>query len=247
VSAPDPVGELFRPERVRRPREQVEFQIRSAILSGHFREGDRLPREAELAKRFVVSRSTVREALRALAAAGLIATSPGAGGGSYVKGVDHRSLAAEFGESVGNILQLGTLSHDEVAEVRAMLEVPAARLAARNRRPEHLEELGRILQGEREAEHDDPVVDTLNSAFHRIVAEASGNRMLEALVTALHEVTHPLSFIRTTPELGRQAVKEHRAIIRAIGDGDEELAARTMEDHLRLLGEHAARAAAATT
>jgi DNA-binding transcriptional MocR family regulator len=78
----------FQPSRVRRPREQVEEQIREAILSGAFRQGDKLPSETQLAEQFSVSRTTVREALRALAAAGLISKVPGVAGGSFVQSVE---------------------------------------------------------------------------------------------------------------------------------------------------------------
>ncbi|MCA3749647.1 MAG: winged helix-turn-helix transcriptional regulator, partial [Rubrobacter sp.] len=77
----------FKPAPVRRAREQVESQLREAILSGTFRSGDRLPSELELAKSFGVSRTTVREALGSLASAGLISKVPGASGGSFVRRV----------------------------------------------------------------------------------------------------------------------------------------------------------------
>lgn len=230
----------FRPERVRRPREQVEQQIRAAILSAKFKEGDRLPSEAELAKEFAVSRSTIREALRALATAGLISTSPGASGGSFVKGVDHRSLGLNFGESVENILKLGSLSYSEVAEVRAILEIPSARLAALNRRDEHLDELRRIVDREKAVKVSDPAVPELNTSFHEVVASASGNRLLAALTSALHQVTRPLAYIDTSPDLGRRSVIQHLEIVGAIRDRDEARAGKAMEDHLRYLREHAA-------
>jgi GntR family transcriptional repressor for pyruvate dehydrogenase complex len=236
-----PESATFKPERVRRPREQVELQIRQAILSGQFAQGDRLPSETELAKDFSVSRSTIREALRALATAGLISTTPGASGGSFVEGFDHHALAASFGESVANIMQLGSLSYPEVAEVRAMLEIPSARLAARNRRDEHLEQLARVIDREKTIEVSDPAVPVLNVSFHEIVADASGNRLLAALVAALHAVTHPLAFIDTSPDLGRESVIQQMRIVRAIRDRDEEKAGAAMGDHLKYLREHAAR------
>jgi len=231
---------IFRPDRVRRPREQVELQIRDAILAGEFEVGDRLPSEAELAKGFAVSRSTVREALRALATAGLISTSPGAAGGSFVEGIDHHSLAARFGESVANVVQLGTLSYAEVAEVRSMLEIPSARLAARNRSDEQLERIKDIIDREKSAQVTDPEVPGLNASFHQALADASGNRMLAALVSALHRVTQPLTYIDTSPELGRQSVIHHLRIVTAIRDRDEDGAVAAMEEHLAYLRDHVA-------
>lgn len=231
---------IFQPDRVQRPREQVELQIRSAILAGDFQAGDRLPSETELAKGFAVSRSTVREALRALATAGLISTSPGAAGGSFVEGIDHHSLAERFGESVANVVQLGTLSYEEVAEVRRLLEVPSVRLAARNHTAEDLERLTDIVERQKSIQVSDPEVPGLDVSFHHALADASGNRMLAALVSALHRVTQPLKYIDTSPELGRESVIHHLRVVSAIRERDEEAAVAAMEEHLAYLREHVA-------
>ncbi len=233
----------FRPERVRRPREQVEHQMRSAILSGEFKVGERLPSEAELAKAFGVSRSTIREALHALKTSGLITTTPGATGGSFVEGVDHHSLAERFGEALANVVQLGTLSYEEVADVRRLLEIPAARLAAQNRRPEDLNKLNDLIEHEKNAEAGDPEVPALNASFHRVVADASGNRMLAALVSALHRVTLPLSSIETSAALGRESVNQHIRIATAVRESDPTAAEIAMTEHLEYLREHVSRAA----
>ena len=100
----------FEPSPIRRAREQVEVQLREAILSGTFGSGDKLPSELELAESFGVSRATVREALGTLVSAGLIAKTPGAGGGSFVMEVNHESLGLSVGESVENTLQFGTIN-----------------------------------------------------------------------------------------------------------------------------------------
>lgn len=240
LMAENPNDSIFRPDRVTRPREQVELQIRNAILAGEFRVGERLPSEAELAKGFVVSRSTVREALRSLASSGLISTTPGATGGSFVEGIDHHSLAERFGESVANVVQIGTLTYAEVAEVRRMLEIPSARLAARNRGEAHLERLRDIVDREKSIQVTDPEVPGLNAAFHQALADASGNRMLAALVSALHRVTQPLTYIDTSAELGRESVIHHLRIVSAIRDHDEDAAVSAMEHHLAYLREHVA-------
>jgi GntR family transcriptional repressor for pyruvate dehydrogenase complex len=229
----------FRPERVVRPREQVELQIRSAVLAGRFRPGDKLPSEAVLAKQFGVSRSTVREALRALAEGGFIRTVPGATGGSFVAAIDYQSLSDSFGESVENILRVGSLTYAEVAAIRLMLEVPSARLAARTRTDEDIAALEAIVDDEKRVDVSDPAVPSLNSGFHQVIARASRNRLLEALISALHHVTHPLTYIDTSPELGRQSVVHHIRIVAAIKAQDEDEAAAAMEEHLTYLRERA--------
>jgi len=229
----------FRAQRVMRPQEQVESQIRKAILDGEFRSGERLPSAASLARNFGVSRSTVREALRALSEAGLITTSSGASGGSFVEAIDHHSLSQRFGESVENIMRLGSITYPEVADVRLMLEVPSARMAARARTEEDLAELTRIVEEEKRVAVADPAVPELNADFHRVIATASGNRLFAALISALHYVTHPLDYIDTSPEMGRESVIHHIRIVAAIRDRDEDAAAAATQKHLTYLREKA--------
>jgi len=124
----DPQGMPVR--RVRKAYEQVNDQLRELIVSGELAPGERLPNEAVLAREFGVSRATVREALRILTAQNLIRTTKGAGGGSYVTlpTVDHIS---EFLR--GNLNLLSESDHvtlEEFLELRELIEVPAARLAA---------------------------------------------------------------------------------------------------------------------
>src|SRR6478735_588004 len=120
----------FLPHPVTRPRAQVEEQIREAILLGQFAQGEKLPPETELAQQFGVSRPTVREALGSLVSAGLIRKVPGVAGGSFVNTVTPTSLSAMLSESMDNILKLGALDVLELTELRRVLEIPAARMAA---------------------------------------------------------------------------------------------------------------------
>lgn len=225
----------FRPSPVRRAREQVETQLREAILSGTFRRGDKLPSEVELAGSFSVSRTTVREALRALASEGLISKASGATGGSFVRVVDHQSLGALLGESLENTLRFGSIDHEEVARVRKLLEIPSARLAATNCTDDDLELLNYILARQKGLTVESPEVPNLDVNFHTAIAEASKNRVLSSFVSALHRVTRPMLFLDLSPEVGKNTVVQHAAIVRAIADGGAEDAANAMQEHLDYL------------
>ncbi|MBB3607046.1 hypothetical protein FHT40_006746 [Mycolicibacterium sp. BK556] len=109
-------------QAVTRPRQQVQETIKAAILSGELKSGEMLPPEAELARQFSVSRTTLREALRVLSSQHLISKVPGAHGGNFVQSVDYRSLGSVMIESVDNLLALGSLRFDEVVDVRQALE-----------------------------------------------------------------------------------------------------------------------------
>jgi GntR family transcriptional regulator, transcriptional repressor for pyruvate dehydrogenase complex len=231
---------------VQRPREQVENQLRKAILDGSIPEGERLPSENALAQSFNVSRATIREALRSLVEAGLLTKGPGTTSGLYVESVDHNALSRVVSERLTNILDLGSVTAEEVATFRDLLEVPSARLAAANRTQRNLDALRAVIDEERETTFDDAIVPVLNARFHSEVANASGNRVLAAFVSALHRAAHPLAFVHTDEELGRLAVTHHIDLYRAIEKQDADEAATVMRAHLDYLRSHALASGAAS-
>lgn len=224
--------------KVLRPREQVQEMVRSAILAGELHSGERLPSEAELARQFDVSRNTVREALHALATQNLIYKVPGAGGGSFVRSVDHESLGKTVSDAMQSLLALGRIEFDEVAMVRQYLEVPSVRQAALNRTAEDLEHLDDIVGRQVRASVDDPVVIQLDAQFHVGIATASGNRVLSSLVAALHRQTEPVRYLDLSPEVGHVTVRQHQAILQAIRAQDADAGERAIVDHLSYLREH---------
>jgi DNA-binding FadR family transcriptional regulator len=229
---------------VQRPREQVESQLRRAVLNGSITEGQRLPSEHVLAQSFNVSRATIREALRSLVEAGLLAKGPGATSGLFVESVDHNALSRVVAERLTNILDLGSVTAEEVATFRDLLEIPSARLAAANREAWHLDALRAVIDEERGTTYDDPKVPNLNALFHSELANASGNRVLAAFVAALHRTARPLAFVHSDEELGRVAVAHHIRLFQAIENRDPDKAVEAMRSHLEYLRTHAIAAAA---
>jgi GntR family transcriptional regulator, transcriptional repressor for pyruvate dehydrogenase complex len=220
---------------VYRLRQQVEEQIRRAIVTKQISEGDKLPSEAELAARFTVSRSTVREALRSLVNAGLIEKIPGASGGSFVKKLDENSLGNLIGKSMGLFVELGNASADEVGAVREFLERPASRLAAQHRTDADVARLYEIVEAQKRSTVEDPSVPVLDINFHSAVAQAAGNRVLSSFVMALHSVTQPVRQIRLSPEAGRRTVRQHLDVVKAIEARDPDAAEAAIIDHLSYL------------
>lgn len=226
----------FRPSPVRRAKEQVEVQLRDAILSGTFASGDRLPSEMELTESFGVSRTTIREALGGLASAGLISKVPGASGGSFVRTVDHESLGISLGRSIDDTLKFGSINVEEINHVRRLLEVPSSREAALSRSEADIEALRDIVERQKRAALEDPdQMADLDCSFHTKVAGASGNRVLASLVFALQSVIRQTLFLNISPEQGKAAVQQHIDIVRGITSGDPEEAGKAMEDHLDYL------------
>jgi GntR family transcriptional regulator, transcriptional repressor for pyruvate dehydrogenase complex len=133
---------------------------------------------------------------------------------------------------MNNILRLGSISYEEVAQTRRMLELPSAAFAALNRTDEDLARIRAVIAREKEVTVDDPIVSELDVDFHVAVAEASKNRVLSAFMSALHRVTHPVSYLQLTPKTGRETVRQHLAILKAIEAGEPDRAREQMERHL---------------
>ncbi|MGV9863396.1 FadR/GntR family transcriptional regulator [Rhodococcus koreensis] len=225
-------------QAVLRPRQQVEETIKAAILSGELQSGEMLPPEAELARQFNVSRTTLREALRVLSSQHLINKVPGARGGNFVQSVDYRSLGTVMTEAVDNLLTLGSIRFDEVADVRQQLEVPAVRLAAANRTDDDLAELSNIVGRQKSASVDDPEIPDLDRQFHTLIARASGNRVLASFVATLHHATEPVHYLDLSPEVGRETVRQHGAILRAIKNQNPDAGEKAIVEHLTYLRRH---------
>jgi len=117
---------------------QIAKAVRDAIVSGDLIVGDRLPSEAELSDQFSVSRATVREALKRLAAQSLIRTQRGAFGGAFV---NRLSFEEAYGQQITTstlLLSMNAVRFDVACEARFALERACAPLAATRRDADHL-------------------------------------------------------------------------------------------------------------
>jgi GntR family transcriptional regulator, transcriptional repressor for pyruvate dehydrogenase complex len=226
--------------KVLRPRQQVEETLRAAILSGELKSGEMLPPETELARQFSVSRTTLREALRTLVSERLIVKVPGAHGGNIVQSVNSSALGGVVSEAMDNLLAIGSIDFEEVAHVRRFLEVPAAREAALRRSEEDLAELQSIVATQKSISVDDPQVSELDARFHTRIAQAADNRVLTSLVQALHHATEPVNYLDLSPDVGRETVRQHQAILRALEERDPEAAEQAITVHLDYLRKHIA-------
>jgi GntR family transcriptional regulator, transcriptional repressor for pyruvate dehydrogenase complex len=225
----------FSPKPVHRLRQQIEEQLLDGIVSGRLTDGDKLPPEAQLAEMFSVSRSTVREALSSLAQAGLIEKTAGAAGGSFVRRPDSRRLGAHVAQLMDILVRTGSASRADVTAVRAMLEIPSARLAAEHRTEEDLTKLKAILEAARSRTTEAPDLGALDIDFHGTIASASGNPLLSALVQALHTTTNPTATFELTKDSGRHAFHQHEQLYEAIAHGDANGAEEAIRSHLSYL------------
>ena len=215
--------------------EEVAARLREEIQDRVLPTGARLPNEVVLAEQFGVSRATLREALRLLAAQNLIRTAKGAGGGSYVTVPSADNLSESLRSGLGLLTAAEDVTLDELLEVRELLEVPAAEIAARRRADEHVDRLRAAIPGEplRLGTQEQFVY---NADFHSIVIEACGNTLLTIAAQPIFGV---LQTHLARSRLGRKfhiAINEHhREIADAIDAGNERAAREQMYEHLEFL------------
>jgi DNA-binding FadR family transcriptional regulator len=217
------------PRRREKLGDQLYGQILEQIVSGALREGDKLPSEHQICQLFQVSRPTVREALMRLHADGLVSTRQGAGTFVQKRPSGHLTRLADISDIAGMLRSL---------EVRSALEGQAAALAARRRSAEQLAAITDALTALRAAFDGGDIPARADFAFHRAVADASGNALFADLLEALHApiehaMTVALGITRTgSRERARRVVEEHEAIAEAIASGDAEAAGLAMRYHL---------------
>jgi GntR family transcriptional regulator, transcriptional repressor for pyruvate dehydrogenase complex len=205
--------------------------LRGQITSGRLRPGQRLPTEPELCLRSGVSRSTVREALRLLASQHLIVTTRGVTGGSYVAHPNPAMLAESLSGGVRMLLACTPVGVDDLIEVRELVEVPGAALAARRRTEEDLAVLRRTMF---DPDRDDvPTKLAAHRAFHAALAAATRNPVYELLARPLYAPGNDAQLAeRASARLWRCVDAEHREILRAVEAQDQEAVQAATRTHL---------------
>jgi len=219
---------LARPGRGPTVTDEAIAKIREMIVSGRWRPGDRLPREADLALQLGLSRNSLREAVRALSLVRVLEVRQG--DGTYVSSLEP-DLLLETTTFVTHLLQDHTVL--ELFEVRRLLEPAAAALAA-----VRMDDRGRaLLKAEldrmRGAEGVEELLDA-DLAFHAVIAVAAGNAVLTALLDGLAARTMRARLWRGQAD--RQAVAEtlteHVRICEAITSRDPELSRALAAAHI---------------
>jgi GntR family transcriptional repressor for pyruvate dehydrogenase complex len=203
-------------------------KIKGMIVSGELGPGDRLPREADLAQRLGLSRSSLREAVRALSLVRILDVRQG--DGTYVTSLDSSMLLDAMSFVVDLHQDRSVL---ELLEARRLLEGEAAALAAQRILPAQLAEMRALLAAMPDCDGVEEFVEN-DLGFHRAIAVASGNAVVAKLLDSLSGRTIRARLWRGITEGGAidRTVAEHGAIADAIEHGKPELARAWMSVHL---------------
>ena len=229
------VPQSFTTVHIKRAFESVADQIRTQLVTGALRPGDRLPSERDLAEQFSLSRNTVREGLRALEVSGLLELRKGASGGAFVRQGQGDIVISGFTD----LFWLGTIKSQHLTEGRLIVGVAVTRLACQRGTEadfallkDHVDAVEVAIARGNYAERV-----RLNLEFHRILARAAQNPVLTVLTDALIEIQAQL--LKTfVPVPEAEVMASRRRLLKQLLLRKEGPAAKEMEQHLRMLQQH---------
>lgn len=228
---------MFDPIQPKKMYEHVVDQIYTQILNGDLKKGDKLPPERELTDQLSLSRTSVREALRALEVLGIIQSQQGEG--NFISGDIGESLI----RPITSIFTLNGGTKKDAIELRINMEILSASLAAERITIVELEELKSILDRMKDS-HDDELSHQLDDLFHETIAKATGNYLILSLVKLFDYITDTIVYaekgqLPKTPEIRWKIYMSHFNIYVALKNRNPEEAAKAMEVHIRHIFEFA--------
>jgi GntR family transcriptional repressor for pyruvate dehydrogenase complex len=210
--------------------DKVAEQLTEAIVTRKIKTGERLPSERDLGEKFRVSRTVIREAVRSLAARGLVRVTSG-------RGVE----VTDFGSSgVTASMRLLVRGHDgldygKVNEVRTAVEVQVAGLAAQRATAADIERLRELCDSHQHSleEGHSKAASEFDFQFHRELTRSSGNELLLAMLDSIADVLREVrNQSMNEPHVGEDGLRAHRRILKFVSVGNAEGARNAMIEHL---------------
>jgi len=207
--------------------EEVVSQVHELIKEGRFKAGDQLPSERELAETFKVSRTSVREALRALETQGLVISKTGTG--NFVADLPIESLVAPLARML--IEEKNALA--DVFELRKLIEPQIASLAAERATAQDVERMKLLLKKQREQVERGATGVDADTELHFAIGQATQNHAIEKLVSGLLDVlSHSREESLQTSGRRQASIDSHLAIVAAIEKHDQAKAREAMRHHI---------------
>ena len=225
---------MFKPVKTTKIYEEIIQQIKKLIVVGKLQPGDKLLSERELSEKLAVSRPSVREAFSALEMMGIIEIRPGEG--SFVRQISYEGML----EPLSFLLQVEIDDILQLLEVRKILEIETAALAAIRASSDDIKELAQALDTMKIQVGAGEIGDGSDAAFHFTIARASGNAILVRVMNSISDLMtntfktarQKLFLVEDMPDI---LYHSHELIFTAIAGHNPQLARRYMREHLILV------------
>ncbi|MFW1677939.1 FadR/GntR family transcriptional regulator [Pontibacter sp. JAM-7] len=215
---------------------QIADQLEDAIMEGSLRANDRLPTEEEMSKRFSVSRATIREAMKRLAAKKLVRSKRGPAGGTFVNELGAAELSDSLVTATTMFVSMNNISLEEISETRKEMETLCCRLACQNRTDKDLQRLENALGKQSDSQISAEAFCAADVQFHRTLVDASHNRMLGFVMYCLIEALQPVANMLAYHFRERAVIlNQHRRLLDAVHSRNTALATNIMLEQLDYL------------
>ena len=215
---------------------QIAEQLRAAIVNGQFKIGERLPTEDELAQRYGVSRPSVREALKRLAAQNLVRAKRGPTGGNFVVQPSYEELAGSLSGAATLLVGMGALDIEEIIEARRILQGSCLQQAVNKVDEQHLTNIRAALKRQQDPEISDEDFCQADVAFHRALVDATDNGMLRFVMYTVIEALIPVTNMVVTVVRERgDIISLHRRMLDHLAQGNAAELRSTMDELLDYL------------
>lgn len=206
-------------------------EVREAVFEKRLKPGDFLGSEKDIAERAQVSRMTARDALRTLAALGVVEIKVGAGGGVRIA----RGNPRRFAEAFAVQLDLAGISAAEILDAQRAVETLAAELAAEHATATEIADLKRLVAVAEEQIADAPAFTRACLDFHLVMAEASHNRVLAAQLRSLQHVSWPTRNPALTRAVALHILEVHQKLVALVEARDAAATRRLMDEHVKMI------------
>ena len=217
---------------------QIAEQIRESITDGTLKADDQLPTEEELARQFRVSRPTIREALKRLAAQSLIRSRRGPTGGTFINRPSHEEVSSNLTTATALLVSLGEFKIPEILEARQELEVLCVRHAAARCGESELAAMAEEVEVQRQASISDEDFCASDVRFHRAIADATRNAVLKFVMFTVIEALQPIENMVVFRVREREViVRQHADILAALRVKDADAAAEAIREQTAYLRE----------
>lgn len=223
--------DIFKEIEFEKPVDKIIDQIRNLIISGQLKPGDKLPSERQLSERIGLGRTHVRDAIKRLEFYGILKTHPQSG--TIVAGIGITALEG----LISNILKIEKADFTSLVETRVILEIEAAKLAAKHRTKDNITDIRKAAEQRQQAIESGATGVSEDFMFHLKIVEASQNQVVKSLLMII--VPEIMENYRSMKVCSNDTIslsnEEHLEILEAIIEGNSEKAGNAMRHHLNAI------------
>lgn len=229
-TAPQPLAVPFKPVQSHRSFELVCERVREKLLQGELKPGDKLPPERDLATQLGVSRNVVREALRSLEIAGVVALKKGVKGGAFIQ----EGAASSITQAMSDLITLRAVSLKDLFEARVMILEMVIDRVFTSGKPVDLSKLEEVIERTARAARNNEIAERVRIAreFYHELAALTGNTAIIFMVDSQTELVQTFLRYRVGELDAETLIASREGFLASLKAGELDAAKANLREHL---------------